>query len=205
MVNELLRIALKPEGPLQILQASLELYLQLVVHTLHACEQITILLPQGKFVPMKELGYEAHLCSMALVNAAASWEGFKGNLVRAIRDIGHSFSEGQLHERLQQISSYPSIIEPLARRDCIVHNLSKVDRDYEREIQSSPLHSGETLTTDLNYLKEASFAFFNTAAEFVSLLVDEGLLAKEHREAIGEFQRDPVILKTGTMVVRKKQ
>ena len=189
----MLKYALKPEGPLQILQGGLEIGIQLVVHTLHAYKAHYLKLPQGKLVRMSNLGYEARLCNMALVSAAASWDGFKGNIVHAIRASGHSFSEHQLCERLEQMSGYERIVEPLARRHCIVHNLAKVDRDYKNDIPSSPLNIGDPLGINLSYLKDASAAFFDTAVELVTSLVGDGLLPKEQKKPIGEFQSDPGI------------
>ena len=119
MVNELLKYAKKPEGPLQILQAGLEIGIQLVVHTLHAYKTHYLQLPQGQIVPMTSLGYESRLCNMALVNAAASWDGFVGNIVRIVRENGYSFNKQQLVEHLKQANGYQDIIEPLARRHCI--------------------------------------------------------------------------------------
>jgi hypothetical protein len=191
MVNELLKYAKKPEGPLQILQAELEMGIQLVVHTLHAYKVQYLQLPQGQIVSMTNLGYESRLCNMALVNAAASWDGFEGNIVHITREGGHSFSKSQLFKHLKQTSSYQHIIEPLARRHCIVHNLAKVDRDYKKYVPSSPLVVGASLDTNLSYLKDASVSFFKTACELVKLLVRDGLLAEECQKTIGEFQHDP--------------
>jgi len=193
MVGELLKYTKTPVNPLQILQAGLELGIQLVVHTLHAYKVQYLQLPQGQIVSMSDLGYEAHLCNMALVSAAASWDGFKGNVVRTARASGHSFSETQLCERLKQTSGYERIVEPLARRHCIVHNLAKVDRDYKADLPSSPLRIGDSLDTNLSYLKDASVSFFETAVNLVKLLVGDGLLTEEHQKTIGEFQRDPTL------------
>ena len=205
MVNTLRKYALRPEGPLQILQGGLELGIQLVVHTLHAYKSQYLQLPQGQIVPMSDLGYEVHLCNMALVNAAASWDGFKGNVVRAIRTSGHSFSETQLCKRLKQISSYERIVEPLARRHCIVHNLAQVDRDYKTDVPSSPLSIGDSLNSNLSYLKDASVSFFETGVNLMKLLVKDGLLTEEHQKTIGEFQRDPILGSPRLMMrVRRK-
>lgn len=191
MVDELLKYAKKPEGPLQILQGWLEIEIQLVVHTLHAYKAHYLRLPDGKLVRMSNLGYETRLCNMALVSAAAAWDGFVGNIVRAIRASGHTFSERQLRQRLRQTKGCDRIIEPLARRHCIVHNLGTVDEDYKRDVPSSPLSIGDSLHTNLDYLKEASLSFFETAADLVKLLIGDGLLGKDHQKTIGEFQHDP--------------
>jgi len=202
MVNELLKIAKKPEGPLQILQGDLELGLQLVAHTIHIYKQHYIRIPQG-MVPMGELGYEKRLCNMALVSAAASWDGFKGNIVREVRESDHSFSESKLRQRLEQISSYECIKEPLARRHCIVHNSARVDQEYKRDIPSSQLNIGDSLAISLEYLKEASVSFFKTAVDLVKVLVEEGLIPKEYQKTIGEFQRDPSLGET-TLFFKKQ-
>jgi hypothetical protein len=130
---------------------------------------------------------------MALVSAAASWDGFKGNIVRAARANGHSFNEPRLCKRLEQTSNYECIVEPLARRHCIVHNLAKVDREYKTEIPSSPLRIDDSLDTNLSYLKDASVSFFDTAVDLMKLLVEDGLLPEEQLKTIDEFQRDPLL------------
>jgi len=193
MVNALNKYSLKPEGPLQILQGGLELGIQLIVHTLHAYKSNYLRLPQGHIVPMSDLGYEVYLCNMALVNAAASWDGFKGNIVRAVRTSGHSFSETQLCKRLKQTSYCEQIKEPLARRHCIVHNLAKVDRDYKADMPSSTLDIGDSLASNLTYLKNASVSFFDNAVNLIKLLIEDGLLTEDYQKAIGKFQRDPTL------------
>jgi len=197
MVDELLKDARTPEGPLQILQAGLEAGIQVVVHTLEAYETHYLLLQLGKRIPLSDLGYGAHLCNMALVNAAASWDGFKGNIVRAVKDSGHSLNRPQLQGHLKQISSYKHIVEPLARRHCIVHNLAKVDQDYKRDVPSSSLDEGDSLEVNLPYLKDASLAFFEAAVELVQFLVGAKLLPKGQEKTIGKFQRGPDIQKQG--------
>ena len=191
MVSKLMKYALKPENPLQILQGGLEIVIQLVVQTLHVYTVHYLRLPSGVLVRMGDLGYESHLCDMALLRAAATWDGFKGNIVRAVRESVQSFKESQLYECLDQISRYRDIQEPVARRHCIVHNLSKVDRDYKRDVPSSSLSIGDPLNTDLSYLKNTSVAFFQTAVEVVKLLVEERIFPEEQGRTIGEFQRDP--------------
>jgi hypothetical protein len=193
VVGELMKYALKPENPLQILQGGLEIEIQLVVQTLHVYTVHYLRLPGGELVRMSDLGYEMRLCNMALVSAAATWDGFKGNIVRAVRTSGHTFSERQLCENLKQTTRYNDIQEPLARRHCIVHNLAKVDQDYKRDVPSSTLCVGDPLNTDLSYLKDASAAFFDTGVELVKRLVADGLLPHGQQETIGEFQRDPGI------------
>ena len=133
MVEELKKFAKYPVGPLQILQGELEIAIQLVVQTLELYNANFLRLPGGNIVRMSELGYEPRLCNMAIVNAAASWDGFKGNVVRTIRASGNTFSEAKLSGLIIKTNSYPTIIEPLARRHCIVHNLSKVDQDYQKD------------------------------------------------------------------------
>ena len=91
MVSELMKYALKPENPLQILQGGLEIEIQLVVQTLHAYTVHYLRLPGGELVKMSDLGYETRLCNMALVSAAATWDGFKGNIVRVVRENGQAF------------------------------------------------------------------------------------------------------------------
>lgn len=182
MVGELLKHALKPENPVQILQAGLEIEIQLVVQTLHTYAVHYLRLPSGELVRMSDLGYEARLCNMALVSAAAAWDGFTGNIVRAIRESGHAFRERQLCELLKQTTRYKDIREPLARRHCIVHNLAKVDRDYKRDVPTSPLAVGNPLNTELSYLKGASAAFFDTGVEVVKRLVSDRLLPHGQQE-----------------------
>ena len=191
MIGELLKYAREPESPLQILQGWLEIEIQLVVHTLHAYKAHYLRLPDGKLVRMSNLGYEARLCNMALVSAAAAWDGFLGNIVRAVRASGHSFSERQLRQRLKQTNGYERIIEPLARRHCIVHNLARVDQEYKRDVPSSSFLIGDSLHTNLDYLKDASVSIFETAVDLVKLLIGDGLLGEEHQKTIGEFQHDP--------------
>lgn len=157
MVSELLKYARKPESPLQILQGWLEIEIQLVVHTLHAYKAHFLYLPDGKLVRMSELGYEARLCNMALVSGAAAWDGFMGNIIRAVREGGYSLSESQLRQRLKQTKSCDRITEPLARRHCIVHNLGTVDKDYKRSVPSSSLSIGGSLHTDLDYLQRSFY------------------------------------------------
>ncbi len=168
----------------------LELKIQLVVHTLHAYKAHYLRLPDGNLLRMSELGYEARLCDMALVSAAANWDGFTGNIVRSVRASDHSFSEQQLRQKLRQTKSYNCIVEPLARRHCIVHNTGRVDKDYKRVVSSS-LSIGDSLHTDIDYLKGASASFFQTAINLVNLLVGDGLLGEDHQMTIGEFQHDP--------------
>jgi len=191
MVEVLRKYSRSPESPLQILQGGLERGIQLVVHTLSKYERFGLRLPSGEIIPMSSLGYETHLCNMALVNATAVWDGFKGNIVRAVRASGHSFSESQLCHHLKQTSSYERIIEPLARRHRIVHNLARADRDYRRAIPSSSFADGDSLGINLPYLKNASADIFDTAVDLVKLLVGDGLLPEEHQKTIGIFQHDP--------------
>ena len=196
MVSKLLKYSQKPEKPLQILQGALEIEIQLVVHTVHSYEAQYLRLPPNLgMVRMSDLGYAGRLCNMALVSASAAWDGFLGNLIRAIRANGHSFNERQLRQRLKQTNE--RIIEPLARRHCIVHNLARVDEDYRKDVPLSPLPIGDALNTDLDYLKDTSVSIFETAVDLVKLLVREGLLGEEYQETIGEFQRDPGLVHNG--------
>jgi hypothetical protein len=203
VVNGLLKYAKKPEGPLQILQGELEMGIQLVTHTLHAYKGHYLQLPQGQIVPMTDLGYEPRLCNMALVNAAASWDGFEGNIVHIVREGSHLFSKQLLSKHLKQIGSYQHIIEPLARRHCIVHNLAKVDRDYKKAVPSSSLVIDDSLDTNLSYLENASVSFFKTARELVGLLVRDGLLKEECQKTIGEFQHNAALEEPRAMKVLK--
>ena len=191
MVEVLRKYSRSPESPLQILQGGLEMGIQLVTHTLSKYERFGIRLPSGEVIPMSSLGYKSYLCNMALVNAVAWWDGFKGNIVRDVRTNGHSFKEDHFYQRLKQTSGYERIVEPLARRDCIVHNFAKVDRDYKELAPSSSLIVGASLSTDLSYLQDASANIFNAAIDLVKFLVRDGLLPEGQQEIIGEFQRDP--------------
>ena len=58
-----------------------------------------------KIIPMADLGYEPKLCNMALVNAAASWDGFQGNVVRVVRENGLSFNKPQLCKQLKKLAA----------------------------------------------------------------------------------------------------
>lgn len=191
MVEVLHKYSRSTENPLQILQGGLEMGIQLVVHTLNKYERFGLRLPSGEIVPMSSLGYETQLCNMALVNAAAAWDGFKGNIVRAVKANGHPFQKSQLCHCLEQTNSYERIKEPLARRHCIVHNLARVDRDYKRAIPSSSFADGDSLGVNLPYLKNASADIFDTAVDLVKILVGDGLLPEEHQKAVGIFQHDP--------------
>jgi len=196
LVDELVKYARQPENPLQILQAGLEIEIQLAVHTIHAYETHYLRLFGGSVIlPMISLGYEGRLCNMTLVSAASAWDGFKGNIVRAVRANGHSFSEQKLSERLKNVGSSKRILEPLARRHCIVHNLARVDQDYKQAVPSTPLDIGDSVKTDLSYLKDSSVAFFETGVEITQLLVRDSLLPDGQQEPIhGGFQRDPAIV-----------
>lgn len=196
MVDELVKYARHPENPLQILQGGLEIEIQLAVHTIHAYETHYLrLFDGGVILPMINLGYEGRLCNMALVSAASAWDGFKGNIVRAVRANGHSFGERKLSDCLKKIGSSERILEPLARRHCIVHNLAKVDQDYKQAVPATPLVIGDSVTTDLSYLKDSSVAFFETGVEITRLLVRDSLLPEGHQEPIHSgFQRDPTIV-----------
>lgn len=195
MVDELMKYAKKPETPLQILQAGLEIEIQLVVHTLHAYETHYLRLFEGSVVvSMSSLGYEGRLCNMALVSAAGAWDGLKGNIVRLIRKGGHSFNEHKLNQLLKQSKSFNKIIEPLARRHCIVHNLARVDEDYKRDVPSTILGIGDAINTNLDYVKDASESFFEIGVDITHSLVKQGLLPDGQDIPIhGGFQRDPAI------------
>jgi len=184
---------MKPENPLQILQGGLEIEIQLVVQTLHAYTAHFLRLPGGMIVKMSDLGYESRLCNMALVSAAATWDGFLGNIVRTARASALKFNEKQLYVRLKTLASYKNIMEPLARRHCIIYNLAQVDHDYKKDIPSSSLNIGDPVGTELSYLKDASVAFFNTGVELVELLVANKLLPQGQQKTIGEFQGNPRI------------
>ena len=207
MVNELLKISKKPENPLQILQAGLELEIQLVVHTIHAYEThyLRLLGVNVNLLPMISLGYGGRLCNMALISASSTWEGFKGNIIRSVRKNGHSYNEQKLLDCSKHTVSFKYILEPLARRDCIVHNLGIVDQEYKQAIPSSNLNIGDSITTDLSYLKESSAAFFRTATEIVQTLVRDDLLPSGYEKPIHEeFQRDPIITSDSTFTQFKK-
>ena len=83
----------------------------------------------------------------------------------------------------------------MARRDCIVHNLSKVDQDYKNDVSQSKFQIGDFFPTDLPYLKDSSVFFFNVAVELLQFIVGDGLLPPEQGLPIGDFQRDPVLLR----------
>lgn len=191
--RKLIEHAVRPKGVLQILQAGLEVGIQFVVHTLHAYKGHRLLISKDNLIPMSDLGYDSLLCNMVLISAAASWDGFKGNVIRTIRENGHTIRERQIDKYLKKTSSYTQIMEPLARRHCIVHNLARVDKDYKDDVPSSTLNLGDYLSINLSYLKDAFEAFFNTALELTKILVSAGLLPSEHSKAFHEFQRDPTI------------
>ena len=50
---------------------------------------------------------------------------------------------------------------------------------------------GDSLDNSFEYLKDASAFFFETAVDFVKVLVGEKLIPEEYQKTIGEFQRDP--------------
>ena len=56
---------------------------------------------------------------------------------------------------------------------------------------SSSFLIGDSLHTNLEYLKDASVSIFDTAVDLVKLLTGDGLLGEEHQKTIGEFQYDP--------------
>ncbi len=197
MVDELLKASRTPDSPLQILQVELEAAIQLIAHTLRLYNASSVRLPQGKSVAISKLGYGEVLCNMGLINAVAAWEGFKGNVVRAVRANGHSFNESALQECLKQTNTYEHILEPLARRDCFVHNHRKVDSQYKRQIPESPLKVGDSVDIDLAYLQDSSEALFETAVELVRVLIYDELLAEDHQGTLGAFQRNPILPRLG--------
>ena len=85
-----------------------------------------------------------------------------------------------MNEYLDQTNTYTKIKEPLARGDCICHNLAKVDEEYKRRVPKSRLNISDGLDINLRYLKDASEAFFNTGVELITILVDDILLEEEH-------------------------
>lgn len=183
-----------PEGPLQLLQGMLEIEIQLVVHTVHAYERHAVMIPDGRMFRMSELGYEGRLCNMALVSAAATWEGFCGNILRIMRSRGQRISKQQLLRYVKQTTQYQYITEPLARRDCIVHNFAKVDNKYKLDVPDSTLNINDSLSSRLPYLKQASTAFFNTGVALTTMLIQNGLLPDGLQRTIGEFQNEPGIV-----------
>ncbi len=193
MTHRLLPYSKKAEGPLQIFQGSLELNIQLVVHTQFAYKKHALKLPNGLIVLMAELGYESRLCNMAVVSAAAAWEGFVGNVIRAVRQGGKRFRKEDIYSRLKKMKSYKDIIEPLARRHCIVHNLARIDSDYKKAVQRSQGAIGDSLQTELSYLKEVSRYFFEVAADLMKYLVRDGYLEEKYKKPIGEFDGNPII------------
>lgn len=193
MEHRLLPYSKKAEGPLQILQGSLEIDIQLVVHTQFAYQKHAIKLPNNLIVLMAELGYGSRLCNMAVVNAAAAWDGFIGNVIRAIREGGKKIKEEDIYSRLKQMKSAKSIIEPLARRHCIVHNLGRIDNEYKKEVPNLKGEIGDGLQTDLAYLKEVSRYFFEVATDLMKYLVRDGYLDEKYKKPIGEFDGNPII------------
>lgn len=192
-MDKIPRDARAPEGPLQILQGMLEIEIQLVAHTLRVYERHTVGIPDGRLFPMSDLGYETRLCNMALVSAAATWEGFCGNILRIIRLSGQRINKQQLARYIKQTTEYKYITEPLARRDCIVHNFGKVDNRYKIDIPDSNLNINDSLSIRLPYLKQASTAFFNTGVALTTMLVKSGLLPDRLQRTIGKFQNEPGI------------
>jgi len=193
-MERLSRDARAPEGPLQLLQGMLEIEIQLVVHTLHAYKRHAVRIPDGRLFRMSELGYETRLCNMALVSAAATWEGFCGNIMRIIRSSGQRINKRQLLRYVKQTTQYQYITEPLARRDCIVHNFAKVDSKYKLAVPDSTLNINDSLSIRLSYLKQASTAFFNTGVALTNMLIQNGLLPDGLQRTIGEFQNEPGIV-----------
>jgi len=193
-MERLSRDARAPEGPLQLLQGMLEIEIQLVVHTLHAYKRHAVRIPDGRLFRMSELGYETRLCNMALVSAAATWEGFCGNIMRIIRSSGQRINKRQLLRYVKQTTQYQYITEPLARRDCIVHNFAKVDNQYKLDVPDSTLNINDSLSIRLSYLKQASTAFFNTGVALTNMLIQNGLLPDGLQRTIGEFQNEPGIV-----------
>lgn len=193
MMEELQKISRTPDTPLTILQAELEGTIQLVTQTLFVYKRCLVRLPQGRVVPLPALGYEQVLCNMALVNAVAAWEGFKRNITHEIRANGHRFLEKDLDRRLGQTTTYGRILEPVDRRDCIAHNLARVDCKYKEQIRESQLPLGQGVDIDMPYLKEAIHSFFQIGVEVTRILVLDRLLAEQQQETLGNFQRDPVV------------
>lgn len=196
MIDELLKISQTPTKPLEILQVELEAGIQLIVHTLYLYKTSElVLLPQRKLLSVSDLGYEGQLYNMALVNAAGVWDAFLGNIVRTIRGGGHRFKKGDLFKYVERTTTYGDIVEPLARRDCIVHNLAKVDSDYKKRVSTSLLQNGDSLDINLDYLKDASEALFKIAVEVVKILTEAKLFREEQQKELGAFQRNPTIKK----------
>ena len=179
--------AIAPEGPLQLLQGMLEMELQLVNHTLHVYKYHLVYIPDGRSFRMSEFGYEARLCNMALVSAEASLEGFYGNILRIIRSNGNPYTKRQLTKEIKKTPQFTYIIEPLARRNCIVHNFAKVDKEYLNKVRSTKLNINDPLSIDLHYLKKASTAFFETAIAIIKALIVKGLLPDKSDTTIGTF------------------
>ena len=193
-MERLKRDAIAPEGPLQLLQGILEIEIQLVVHTIVAYERHLVRLPDGSSFRMSELGYEGRLCNMALVSAVATWEGFCGNILRIIRSSGQRINKQQLPRYVKQTTQYQYITEPLARRDCIVHNFAKVDNKYKLDVPDSTLNINDSVSIRLPYLRQASTAFFNTGVALTTMLIQNGLLPNGLQKTIGEFQNEPGIV-----------
>jgi hypothetical protein len=192
MARELLeKYSITPETPLQILQAGLEAGIQLVVLSLRVYAKSVVNIKNVGSFYLSDLGYNTRLCDSVLVLAAAEWDGFIGNIVRTVKENGHTFQESRTKPLLKRMNNYKRIIEPIARRHCIAHNHTKVDKEYKKRVPASTLNIGDSLETDLSYLKDASVAFFETAAELVKHLVECGLLPDEQKQTIGDFQRNP--------------
>jgi len=137
---------------------------------------------------MSNFGYETRLCNMALVSAAASLEGFYDNILRIIKSNGNSYTKIQLFKDIKQTNQYKDIIEPLARRNCIVHNSAKVDSRYLAKVNSSSLNINDSLSIGVSYLEKASTSFFNMAEAITKIYIEKELLQKKFGETIGEFQ-----------------
>lgn len=191
--SRLLPYSKKAEGPLKIFQGNLELDIQLVTYTQFAYTKHALSFPGGLTVLMAELGYGERLCKMAVVNAAAAWDGFIGNIIRAVRENGKKFKEDDVYTRLSQMKDYQEIMEPLARRHCIVHNQGIIDSEYKKSVPNSNGRLGDELHTDLDYLKSASGRFFNAALNLMKYVVRDGYLEEKFKEPISPWDGNPKI------------
>ncbi|UCB42483.1 MAG: hypothetical protein JSV77_08465, partial [Dehalococcoidales bacterium] len=143
--NELFPNTRKPSNPLEILQAELEGMLQLMNHTVKVYESSRVRLRGARRIKLVDLGYIAVLCNMGLVSAVASWEGFKGNIIRRVRERGLTIHKNTLEKLARETETHERILEPCERRDCITHSMAKVDSKYLKFVTDSRLVLGDSL------------------------------------------------------------
>ncbi|MBI4217045.1 MAG: hypothetical protein HY687_06645 [Chloroflexi bacterium] len=200
MVQDLFKNSRTPETPLDALRVELEAAIQLVSDSLFLYKTIVV---RGVPKPItgNDLGYDGWLCNMGLVNGASAWDAFKKDIIRKVREhdkrVKHNyriFNEKQFDDWLKKEErSYQNLLEPIARRNLIVHNLGRVDEQYVKVIPASQHQAGKRLPdVDLDYVKKTSEAFFSAAQEIVTSLVKNNRLGQEHLDTMGFFQRNPL-------------